>query len=105
MTSGIAGLYKGWIATMIGITPYIAFKMSSFDMLKGYCLPDRSDPKFDIINLTLGAIAGVISVTLTYPTDVVRRCLQLSGTEGHIKYKGIIDCFLVLYRTHGFPGL
>ena len=41
-----------------GITPFIAIKMSSFDLLRTYYLPQRSHPRFDTINLTLGAIAG-----------------------------------------------
>ena len=44
-------------------------------MLKGYFLPTRNNPRFDFINLTLGAAAGTIAVTLTYPTDLLRRKL------------------------------
>lgn len=60
---------------MMGITPYIAFKMSSFDIMRGKFLPDKNNPRFDVINLTLGAASGTIAVTLTYPTDLVRRKL------------------------------
>ena len=60
---------------MKGITPYIAIKMCTFDVLKGHFLPSRTSPNFDIINLSLGATAGAFAVTLTYPTDLVRRVL------------------------------
>lgn len=72
---GFFGLYKGWFATMMGITPYIALKMSSFDILKVNFLPSKTHPYFDVINLCLGATAGTFAVTLTYPTDLVRRKL------------------------------
>lgn len=60
--------------------------MTSFDLLKNNFLPDKNHPRFDVINLTLGALAGyknslslsffrTIAVTLTYPSDVVRRLL------------------------------
>jgi hypothetical protein len=63
--------------------------MMTFDLLKHRFLPNRNDPRFDIINLSLGAAAGyefpaifllvsffrTVAVTLTYPTDVVRRLL------------------------------
>lgn len=31
---GFLGLYKGWFATMVGITPYIGINMCTFDWLK-----------------------------------------------------------------------
>jgi len=72
------GLYKGWLATMVGITPYIAFKMSTFDILRGTVIPqDRNHPYFHLYNLSLGAVAGTVAVTLTYPTDLIRRKFQL----------------------------
>ena len=40
----------------------------------------------------LGGIAGTISVTITYPTDVVRRKLQVVGEPGQPLYNGIWDC-------------
>ena len=61
-----------------GITPYIGIKMASFDLMKNRFLPSKNDPKFDVMNLTLGAIAGTVAVTATYPTDLIRRLLQLS---------------------------
>jgi hypothetical protein len=32
--------------------------MTSFDLLKAKFLPKKDDPKFDLMNLTLGALAG-----------------------------------------------
>lgn len=90
---------------MMGITPYIALKMCTFDVLKGNFLPDRNHPRFDMINLILGAITGTVAVTLTYPTDVVRRRLQMSGIDGNESYEGIVDCFKKVYRNEGTNGL
>eukprot|EP00347_Sterkiella_histriomuscorum_P019318 403342110 len=102
---GILGLYKGWFATMVGITPYIAFKMCSFDMLKSHFLPTKNHPNFDMMNLCLGATAGTIAVTLTYPTDLLRRQLQLSGMEGHEKYDGVVDCVKKIVSKEGYKGM
>ena len=66
---GILGFYKGWYTTMIGIAPYIAIKMATFDALKSKYLQDKNSPHFDLINLTFGAIAGMVSMTATYPFD------------------------------------
>jgi len=63
-----------------GITPYIGFKMASFDMLKTFINIEKNDPRSQFANLVLGGLAGTIAVTLTYPTDLLRRMMQLSGT-------------------------
>ena len=57
-SSGIFGFYKGWLASLLGITPYIAIKMSVFEYLKIHFLPDRNYKWFHIVNLALGGIAG-----------------------------------------------
>ena len=54
-------------------------------------------------NLVNGALAGTIAVTLTYPSDLVRRLLQLNGTPGH-NYKNFFDCIGQLYRKEGLGG-
>ena len=40
----VLALYKGLPATLVGITPYIGFKMASFDMLKTFFKVDKSHP-------------------------------------------------------------
>lgn len=78
MREGTRGLFKGLFASVVGIMPFIGIKMASFDLLRHRYLPDKKHPRFDFINLSLGAVAGTIAVTFTYPTDVIRRLLQLS---------------------------
>lgn len=47
--------------------------MASFDILKTFFNVDQRDPRAGIYNFILGGAAGTISVTLTYPTDLIRR--------------------------------
>jgi hypothetical protein len=48
-------------------------------------------------------MAGTIAVSITYPTDLVRRLIQLNGTEGH-NYKNIPDAMVQTYRASGIYG-
>lgn len=64
---------------MVGIIPYIGIKMASFDWLKCRFLPERNHIHFNVINLSLGAAAGTLAVTFTYPTDLLRRKMQMQG--------------------------
>jgi hypothetical protein len=76
---GFLGMYKGLGATLVGIIPYVGIKMASFDILKTAIDYDKDHPNFTALNLSVGAFAGFISVTLTYPTDLLRRRMQLRG--------------------------
>ena len=88
---GILGFYKGWYTTMIGIAPYIAIKMATFDALKSKYLSDKNAQHFDLINLSFGAIAGMVSMTATYPFDLIKRKMQLVGVNKHSRnYGGLI---------------
>ena len=73
--NGFFGLYKGWGISMMGIAPFIGIKMSSYDFLMAKFGPVKGDPKSVYYNLVLGAVAGTIAVTCTYPLDLVRRLL------------------------------
>jgi len=56
------------------------------------------------INLFIGSI----SQTLTYPFDVLRRKMQVSGMKAGVleqKYNGAIDALKSIIRTEGLHGL
>ena len=103
---GVRGLYKGLIPSLMGIAPYVAINFAAFDFFKEIYLPSRSSPYFDLINLLCGAAAGACAATVTYPSDVIRRKLQLSGVEGIDlpKYKGIWDCCTQIAAKEGAVG-
>jgi solute carrier family 25 (mitochondrial phosphate transporter), member 23/24/25/41 len=77
---------------MVGIAPYIAIKMATFDVLKTRYLPDKNVPHFDVLNFTFGAFAGLVSMTATYPLDLVKRRMQLRGLNKHTRdYTSMFD--------------
>ena len=100
---GFFGLYKGWTLSMIGIAPFIGIKMSSFDWLMATFGPEKGNKNVIYYNLILGAVAGTLAVTATYPTDLTRRLMQLNNTPGH-QYTGMADCIGQLWRKEGFFG-
>jgi len=103
---GIRGMYRGLGSTLFGITPYVGIKLASFDILKTFYQVDQNHPNAQVLNLVMGASAGTIALTCTYPTDLVRRRMQMSGSPGHPEYKNMLDCFLVVYKKEGlFKGL
>jgi len=109
---GIGGLYRGLGPTLMGIAPYIAINMTTFDLLKRRYLPkDRNAPYFTLINLGLGASAGFAAAATTYPTDLIRRRMQLQGLEAGTgahdlpAYRNTWHCITETVRTEGVRGM
>ena len=65
--------------------------------------PQKEDPNIIYYNLIIGATAGTVAVTFTYPLDLTRRLMQLNGTPGH-KYNHWFDLCGKLYNKEGLRG-
>lgn len=51
-------------------------------------------------------LAGTISQTLTYPFDVLRRKMQVTGMKGGaMKYTGALHALRSILQTEGVAGL
>ncbi|KAJ7072350.1 mitochondrial carrier domain-containing protein [Mycena amicta] len=91
---GVRGLYRGIATTAFGVAPYVATNFAAYEYLEA--------------KLACGALAGSISQTLTYPFDVLRRKMQVSGMKSSglgIKYSGALDALRGTVRSEGVIGL
>lgn len=72
---GLRGFYRGCLMSCLGVMPYFAINVTSAKYLKeqGWCANRQLN------NLVAGALAGVIAVGVTYPTDVIKRRIMVSG--------------------------
>ena len=53
-----------------------------------------------------GGSAGITAITVTYPTDLIRKRLQMqSFSENVPRYDGIFDCVRKIVKTEGIIGL
>jgi len=88
--------------TCIGITPLIAIKLSVFDWLTSRLSVTRDNKWFDVWNSAIGALAGVVAVIGVYPSDVIRRNMQLKGLDSSVPdSKGMVDCMRKMYLRGG----
>jgi len=103
---GVVGLYRGIGMTLAGIGPFIGIKMTTFDLLKSKYMPPADDPKFGMMNLFLGAAAGTTATVLTYPSDLLRRKMQLKAFSPtkNVPYNNIVECVKFIMATEGVPG-
>jgi len=56
--------------------------------------------------LFLSSFLGTISQTLTYPFDVLRRKMQVTGMkDAAVKYTGAVDALRSILQVEGVAGL
>ncbi|XP_055831348.1 uncharacterized protein LOC129900408 isoform X1 [Solanum dulcamara] len=104
---GIAGLYKGMGATLLGVGPNLAISFSVYDTVRSYWQSHRPDDSTVLVSLACGSLSGVASSTVTFPLDLVRRRMQLEGAGGraHIYKTGLFGTFSHIIQTEGLRGL
>ena len=87
-------MYKGLPAGLVGIMPLIGIRMATYDAI----MAQKSCP------MVAGALAGLAATTVCYPTDLLRRLMQLSGTSKRHNYSNMLDLCLQLWQKEGFNG-
>ena len=56
------------------------------------------------MSLACGGAAGLISSTVTFPLDLIRRRMQLEGQGGLRRYRGYADVARAVFRSGGLKG-
>ncbi|KAF8551379.1 mitochondrial carrier [Imleria badia] len=69
--AGARGLLQGHSATLLRIFPYAAIKFMAYDQWRPLLIP-TPDYETNIRRFAAGALAGMTSVTLTYPLELIR---------------------------------
>lgn len=102
-------LYNGLRMSLIGFAPYNALNFMFYnaynshinDLMKEYWFYNQT-----AVHLIAGGLSGISAVTITYPTDLIRRRLQIQGFDKSVpKYEGIVDCVGKIVRSEGARGL
>jgi len=99
-SDGIAGLYRGFVVSCVGIVVYRGFYFGLYDTLK----PMIGNDVGFAVSFTLGYAVTVSAGLASYPLDTVRRRMMMTSGAKE-KYKGSIDCTLKIIRNEGVPSL
>jgi solute carrier family 25 (mitochondrial phosphate transporter), member 23/24/25/41 len=101
-TSGLPGLYRGLLPTLIAMFPYVGLEFMVYEQLK-LMYTRRTGRESNVFHMLLiGAFAGSLAQTTCHPLDVVRKRLQLQGIGGRpIQYRSMIDATLSIVRQEG----
>lgn len=68
---GLQGLFRGHSATLLRIFPYAAIKFLAYEQIRSLLIPSPAQ-ETPIRRLLSGSFAGVTSVFITYPLEVIR---------------------------------
>lgn len=100
-SDGVAGLYRGFAISCVGIVVYRGFYFGLYDTLKPIMLGEDAGL---LLSFALGYVVTITSGLASYPIDTVRRRMMMTSGEA-VKYKGSFDCFLKVVKNEGAMSL
>jgi len=98
---GIAGLYRGFLISCIGIFVYRGFYFGLYDTAKPMLLGSSND---FLKSFILGYLVTITAELLAYPNDTIRRRMMMTSGEA-VKYHGAVDCFVQIINNEGAKSL
>ncbi|KAJ7682736.1 mitochondrial carrier [Mycena polygramma] len=103
---GFRAYYRGLTIGLVGVFPYSAIDMSTFEALKlAYLRSTGKDEPGVLALLAFGSISGSVGATSVYPLNLVRTRLQASGSTGHPQiYTGVLDVASKTWQRDGWRG-
>lgn len=112
---GLRAAYRGLGLGLVGMFPYSAIDIGTFEVLKKYYIRTKAryqgvheeDAQVgNIATAVLGASSGALGASAVYPLNVLRTRLQTQGTAMHPPtYTGIVDVARKTIRNEGIRGL
>merc|ERR1712173_145648 len=97
-SDGIAGLYRGFVISAVGIFIYRGMYFGLYDSLKPIVVGDGGSA---LVSFFLGWSVTIVSGLASYPIDTVRRRMMMTSGGG-VKYNGSIDCARQVIANEGF---
>jgi len=99
-SDGIAGLYRGFVISCVGIIVYRGCYFGFYDTLKPILLGDDAGV---VISFVLGYGVTVSAGLCSYPIDTIRRRMMMTSGEA-VKYSGSLDCTVQVLRNEGITS-
>ncbi|KAL3421034.1 Calcium-binding mitochondrial carrier SAL1 [Phlyctema vagabunda] len=112
---GIRSSYRGLTMGLVGMFPYSAIDLGTFEFLKGFltrraakrlgCHEEDALPG-SFATGCIGAFSGAFGASIVYPINLLRTRLQAQGTVLHPPtYTGVLDVAQKTIKHEGVRGL
>ncbi|OMO78084.1 Mitochondrial carrier protein [Corchorus olitorius] len=102
-SDGIAGLYRGFNISCVGIIVYRGLYFGMYDSLKPVVLVGQLQDSF-FASFALGWVITNGAGLASYPIDTVRRRMMMTSGEA-VKYKSSFDAFSQILKNEGAKSL
>jgi len=99
-SDGVAGLYRGFVISCVGIIVYRGFYFGLYDTIKPIFLGEDASL---LASFCLGYGVTVAAGLASYPIDTIRRRMMMTSGEA-VKYNGSIDCAVQVLRSEGITS-
>ncbi|XP_054816340.1 ADP,ATP carrier protein 1, mitochondrial-like [Prosopis cineraria] len=102
-SDGVAGLYRGFNISCVGIIVYRGLYFGMYDSLKPVLLTGKLEDSF-FASFALGWLITNGAGLASYPIDTVRRRMMMTSGEA-VKYKSSMDAFAQIIKNEGAKSL
>ena len=120
--AGLLNFYKGFAPTIYGMIPYAGVSFLTYESLKNYASSHFTEytlvqnhnndtkPRLKAwAYLSCGAVSGALAQTASYPLEVIRRMMQISGSHTGPSLPGfdgrsILTVAQYIWKRKGFRG-
>ncbi|KAJ6702538.1 ADPATP CARRIER PROTEIN 1-RELATED-RELATED [Salix koriyanagi] len=102
-SDGVAGLYRGFNISCVGIIVYRGLYFGMYDSLKPVVLTGKLQDSF-FASFALGWVITNGAGLASYPIDTVRRRMMMTSGEA-VKYKSSLDAFSQILKNEGAKSL
>jgi solute carrier family 25 (adenine nucleotide translocator) protein 4/5/6/31 len=102
-SDGIAGLYRGFVISCVGIIVYRGLYFGMYDSLKPVLLQGNMKDSF-VGAFFLGWGITIGAGLASYPLDTIRRRMMMTSGEA-VKYNSSLHAFQEIVRKEGFASL
>jgi len=100
-TDGVAGLYRGFNISVVGIIVYRGLYFGLYDSIKPMLGPLKDNL---LANFLLGWGITIGAGLASYPIDTVRRRMMMTSGEA-VKYKSSAHAFAEIVKKEGYKSL
>ena len=102
-TDGVAGLYRGFVISCVGIIVYRGLYFGMYDSLKPVVLVGDLKNNF-LAQFLLGWGITIGAGLASYPIDTIRRRMMMTSGEA-VKYSGSMHAFTEIVKKEGVASL
>ena len=102
-SDGIAGLYRGFVPSVMGIIVYRGLYFGLYDSLKPLVLVGPLEGNF-LVSFALGWTSTALAGLCSYPLDTVRRRMMMTSGTGQ-NYRNFFVALMQIVRQEGAYSL